>query len=136
MTTPSDVSKILEGVPSSGQHQSLAIEVLQMLASREGGLNGLKQAFEQNGLGHVISSWIGTGENAAISPDQIKKVLGSECVADLAKKVGTAPDKASEYLTNTLPHLVDALTPNGQVGSSNDLVSRGKEILAELIPKK
>jgi uncharacterized protein YidB (DUF937 family) len=47
----------------------------------------------------------------------------------LAKKVGTAPDKASEYLTNTLPHLVDALTPNGQVGSSNDLVSRIRKSL-------
>jgi hypothetical protein len=31
---------------------------------------------------------------------------------------------------------VDALTPNGQVGKTNDLLSRGKEILAAFASKK
>jgi uncharacterized protein YidB (DUF937 family) len=134
--TFSEVSKIFESVPGDGQHQSLAIEVLRMLTSDEGGLNRLTHTFEQNGLGHIISSWIGNGENKAISADQIKTVLGSECVADLAKKAGVAPDKAGEYLSNTLPNLVDALTPDGRASGSNELLARGKEILAALVLKK
>jgi uncharacterized protein YidB (DUF937 family) len=33
------------------------------LSSREGGLGGLVQKFERAGLGDVILSWVGTGEN-------------------------------------------------------------------------
>jgi uncharacterized protein YidB (DUF937 family) len=136
LTTPNDVSKILEGTPNDGQHQSLVIETVRMLTSREGGLSSLAQAFEQNGLGHIISSWIGTGKNAPITADQIKTVLGSQCVADLAKKTGISPDKANQYLTYTLPKLIDTLTPNGKATSAQDLLSRGKEILAAFVPQK
>jgi uncharacterized protein YidB (DUF937 family) len=136
MSILTEVSKIFESTTSDGQHQSLVAEAVTMLTCREGGLNALKQNFEQNGLGHIISSWIGNGENAPISPDQIKSVLGSDCVANLARKAGISPETATQYLTKSLPHLVDALTPNGQVGGANDLLSRGKEILAVFASKK
>ena len=132
MSTPTDVGKIFETTTSGGQHQSLVIEAVRMLTSREGGLSALTQTFERNGLGHIISSWIGTGENAPVSADQIKTALGSERVADLARKAGLSPESAAQYLTNTLPRLVDALTPNGKVGDGADLLGRGKEILAAL----
>ena len=135
MSILTEVSKIFESTTSDGQHQSLVAEAVTMLTS-EGGLNALKQNFEQNGLGHIISSWIGNGENAAISPAQIESVLGSDCVANLARKAGISPETATQYLTKSLPHLVDALTPNGQVGKTNDLLSRGKEILAAFASKK
>jgi uncharacterized protein YidB (DUF937 family) len=131
-----EVSKIFESTGSDGQHQNLVAEAVTMLTTREGGLNALKQNFEQNGLGHIISSWIGNGENAPISPDQIKSALGSECVANLARRAGISPETATRYLTTSLPHLVDALTPNGQVGRANDLMSRGKEILAVFASKQ
>jgi uncharacterized protein YidB (DUF937 family) len=136
MSTITDVSKILETTSNEGQHQSLVVEAVRMLTSREGGLTALTQTFERNGLGHIISSWIGTGENAPISADQIKATVGSERLADLAKKAGISPDTATQYLTNTLPRLVDALTPNGKVGNASDLFSMGKEILAAVAPKK
>src|SRR5579864_161051 len=136
MSTITDVSKILETTSNEGQHRSLVVEAVRMLTSREGGLTALTQTFERNGLEHIISSWIGTGENAPISADQIKATLGSERLADLAKKAGISPDTATQYLTNTLPRLVDALTPNGKVGNASDLFSIGKEILAAVAPKK
>jgi len=136
MSILTEVSKIFESTASDGQHQNLMAEAVTMLTSREGGLNALKQNFEQNGLGHIISSWIGNGENAAIAPEQIKSVLGSDCVANLATKAGISPETATQYLTKSLPHLVDALTPNGKIGGANDLFSRGKEILAAFASKK
>ncbi len=136
MSILTEVSKIFESTTSDGQHQSLVAEAVSMLSSREGGLNALKQNFEQNGLGHIISSWIGNGENAPISPDQIKSVLGSDCLANLATKAGISPETATQHLTKSLPHLVDALTPNGKIGGANDLLSRGKEILGAFASKK
>jgi uncharacterized protein YidB (DUF937 family) len=136
MSILTEVSKIFESTASDGQHQNLMAEAVTMLTSREGGLNALKQNFEQNGLGHIISSWIGNGENAAIAPEQIKSVLGSDCVANLATKAGISPETATQYLTKSLPHLVDALTPNGKIGGANDLLSRGKEIVAAFASKK
>src|SRR5579862_5055871 len=129
MSILTEVSKIFESTTNDSQRQSLVAEVVNMLTSREGGLHALTQNFEQNGLRHIISSWIGNGENAPISPDQIKSVLGNDCVANLAKKAGISPDTATQYLTKSLPSLVDALTPNGKVGGANDLMSLGKEIL-------
>jgi uncharacterized protein YidB (DUF937 family) len=131
-----EVSKIFESTTSDGQHQSLVAEAVTMLTAREGGLNALKQNFEQNGLGHIISSWIGNGENAPISRDQLKSVLGSDCVATLATKAGISPEIATEYLTKSLPHLVDALTPNRKIGGANDPLSQGKEILAAFACKR
>ena len=41
-----------------------------------GGLEGLVAKFQQAGLGEVIGSWIGTGQNQAISGEQLSNVLG------------------------------------------------------------
>jgi uncharacterized protein YidB (DUF937 family) len=134
--TFNEVSKIFEGTAGNTQHQSLAIETVGLLAKREGGLRSLVQDFEQNGLGHIIASWVGTGPSLAISEDQVNRVLGSQCLSDLAKRAGIAPEKVAGYLTKSLPNLVDALTPDGKIGSGGDLRSRSREILAAFIPKQ
>jgi uncharacterized protein YidB (DUF937 family) len=137
MSTLGEVSKLFANASGDGEHQNLTAEAVRMLTSGQGeGLNAIKQTFERFGMGHIISSWIGNGENAPISPDQVETVLGSGRVAELAKKVGISPETATLYLSKTLPKLVDALTPKGQTGSANDLLSRGKEILDALIAKK
>ena len=136
MITFSEVSKIFEGTAGDRQHQSLAIETVGLLAKRDGGLPGLVRDFEHNGLSHVISSWIANGRNEAISDDQVNRVLGSQCLTDLARRAGVAPEKVAGYLASSLPNLVDALTPDGKIGSAEDLMSRSREILAAFIPKE
>ena len=61
---------------------------------------------------------------------------GGLTAADLAQKAGLSPDSATQYLTTALPKLVDALTPNGNVGDASELLSIGKEILAAFAPIK
>jgi len=36
-----------------------------------GGLGGLLKQFQQNGFGDAINSWIGTGQNKSVAPNQI-----------------------------------------------------------------
>lgn len=85
------------------------------LLNSQGGVAGLAEKFGQKGLGDLAASWIGTGANASISPEQIASVLGSGPIADFAARLGISPEQASETLAGLLPQAVDKLTPNGQV---------------------
>ncbi|MFJ2987693.1 YidB family protein [Collimonas sp. NPDC087041] len=78
---------------------------------------GLLSAFEGAGLGSVVQSWIGNGQNQAISPDQIQQVLGGGHLQELAQAAGISPSEAAGHLSEILPGLVDKLTPNGQVAA-------------------
>jgi uncharacterized protein YidB (DUF937 family) len=80
-----------------------------------GGLGGLIEAFKSKGLGDVMSSWISTGENKSISPDQIKQVLGSDKIQQIAEKAGISKDSVSQQLSKLLPQIIDKLTPDGNL---------------------
>jgi uncharacterized protein YidB (DUF937 family) len=86
-----------------------------------GGIAGLVEAFKSKGMGEVIASWINTGENQPISPDQIKQALGSEKIQQIAEKVGISKDTVSQHLSQLLPQLIDKLTPNGQLPDAGKL---------------
>ena len=86
-----------------------------LINSHPGGLQGLVTAFEQQGLGGVVASWVGTGQNLAISPEQIQSVLGNQQIQALAQSLGFSPQDASAKLAELLPQVVDKLTPQGQL---------------------
>ena len=102
----------LGGIASSG---ALISEVISMLQNRPGGLGGLLQSFQQGGLGHVFQSWIGTGQNLPVAPDQLHGTLGSDWIAKIAQATGLPPNEVSQHLSTVLPQIVDHLTPNGQM---------------------
>ncbi len=93
----------------------------------QGGLGGLAAKFQQAGLGDAMNSWIGSGENHAVSGDQITSALGSDTVSDLASKMGVSHGDAAGQLAQILPGLINHMTPGGQapaggLGSSADLM--------------
>jgi uncharacterized protein YidB (DUF937 family) len=83
--------------------------------SSAGGLAGLVQTFQENGLGEIVNSWVSTGKNLPVTPDQIRQGLGSDSLSQLAGKAGVSPDAASAQLSRLLPDLIDKLTPNGKI---------------------
>ena len=94
--------------------------------SEVGGLGGLAAKFQQAGLGDVLSSWIGSGQNQPISGDQLSEVLGSDALAGIAAQLGLQPQEAAGQLAQVLPGVVDQLTPQGQapeagLGDSGDI---------------
>lgn len=86
-----------------------------------GGLGGLIGAFQQKGLGDMMSSWISTGSNATISASQITDVLGSDTIAQFAGKAGMPVSEAGSALAGLLPKVIDQLTPDGKVPDTNSL---------------
>lgn len=110
-----------QAAPGAGQtHPGLLDVVSQLLdGSQSGGLQGLVNQFEQQGLGHLVSSWIGTGENLAITPDQVQAVLGEPHIQAVAQKLGLSTADITNQLAGLLPHAVDAVTPNGAPAQGN-----------------
>ncbi len=90
-------------------------QIVSMIQNRPGGLGGLLQSFQQGGLGHVFQSWIGTGANLPISPDQLRNTLGNDWLTKIAQATGLPPDQVQQHLAQLLPQIVDHLTPNGQM---------------------
>ncbi len=94
--------------------------------NQHGGLNGVLEKLKTSGLGDQVASWVGTGENQAVSPDQITSALGGSQIAELAAKFGISPDVLSGQLAQHLPDVINKLTPHGEVpvdGESNILTS-------------
>jgi uncharacterized protein YidB (DUF937 family) len=89
--------------------------VVNGLIQQHGGVQGIVAQLEQQGLGGTVRSWVGTGANQAISPDQIHQAFGSDTVKALAAKVGLSPDVLAAKLSQVLPQAIDHLTPGGTV---------------------
>ena len=80
-----------------------------------GGLSDILKQLEQSGHGDVAKSWVGTGPNKAISPQDLEKALGTEQVNTLAQQAGLSKVALLDGLSDQLPELVDQLTPEGRV---------------------
>ncbi|HXY77463.1 MAG TPA: YidB family protein [Candidatus Acidoferrales bacterium] len=109
-----------------------ASAVLEMIQNHPGGISGLVQAFHSNGLGGAVNSWIGTGPNQSITPEQIQQVLGSGPLQGVAQKLGVSPEQASSTLSQLLPEVMNHLTPNGSVPEHSNLLQMGESLLASL----
>jgi uncharacterized protein YidB (DUF937 family) len=79
----------------------------------QGGLNAIVAKLEQAGLGEQVKSWIGNGQNLPITADQLRQVLGSDAVRQLAAKYNIPVNQLSELLAHQLPLAVDHASPSG-----------------------
>ena len=94
-----------------------------------GGLGDLIGKFSRGGMGDVMSSWVGTGQNQPISGGQLTNVLGNDTISDLARQLGLSNEETAGQLSQVLPEVVDKLTPNGQapaggLGSITDILAQ------------
>lgn len=110
------VSLIGKKLGGDSQQNSLIEQAMAMINNPEtGGISGLIEKFQKNGLGEVVSSWIGTGANQPVSADQISGALGKESITEIAGKVGVSENQISDSLASILPQIIDKLTPDGKI---------------------
>jgi uncharacterized protein YidB (DUF937 family) len=128
------LDSVLGGVLGGGQQQggagALINIVAGMLANQGGaagggggaagglgGLAGLAEQFRNGGMGDVMNSWIGKGENLPIAPDQLGNVLGGDLLGKLTQQTGMGQGDLLGQLSQLLPQMVDKATPDGAVPS-------------------
>lgn len=84
---PDQVGGALAGGKGAGTNAILLQQPIGM-RSKPAGLDDLLAAFQKNGLGSIVQSWVGTGQNLPISPAQIQQALGSGMLGELTAKAG------------------------------------------------
>ncbi|MCX4833471.1 YidB family protein [Streptomyces sp. NBC_00006] len=94
-------------------------------------LGGLLEMITKSGLVDKgqLDSWVGTGDNQALSPEQVKQAVPDETLDRVAGEAGVSRDEAAAQVARELPQVVDKLTPEGQVpssGSLEDLIKQQK----------
>jgi uncharacterized protein YidB (DUF937 family) len=132
-----------QSAPPQDQFSQIAAALQELLAAKQGpgpamragrataeagqqgsssGLDVLIRQFQQNGFDEIIKSWIGTGQNQAISPTQLRQAIGQETVDDLSRQTGAPQEDLLSQLSKYLPGVIDKLTPNGQLPNQSDLL--------------
>jgi uncharacterized protein YidB (DUF937 family) len=112
-----DLAGMLGGLGGNGGGD--IVGAISGLVGGQGGLEGLIGQLTQGGLGEAVSSWVGTGPNQHVDPAHLANALGNDQVSALAGKAGLPVEQFLPILAGALPHIIDALTPNGQVPSGN-----------------
>lgn len=104
-------------LPLMDSRTRLLQAALSLIANngQAGGLHGLVERFQEAGLGNVISSWIGTGQNTPVTAEQMEQVLGEGHLQQISEETGLPQHDVADRLSDVLPDLVDKLTPSGHI---------------------
>lgn len=118
--------------------------VAEALASLLGGgnanggldLGNLVSNMVQNGGGleNIVGSWLGDGDNEAVSGNQIKDILGGDKISEFASKLGIDDDSAADSLAEAVPQMVDKGSSGGSlldaVGGIEGAINLAKKFLS------
>lgn len=86
-----------------------------------GGLDELIKQFQQSGHGDTAQSWVGTGPNKTISPDDLGNALGDDTVNSLAEQAGISKIELLNGMSQELPRFVDTMTPQGNLPDEHEM---------------
>jgi uncharacterized protein YidB (DUF937 family) len=89
-----------------------------------GGLGQIINDLQRAGQGRTAQSWISTGQNEPIEPDQLERALGADTLDQLSRDTGMPRDQLREELSEKLPQLVDQLTPEGRLPTDAEAAAK------------
>ena len=81
----------------------------------QGGLNAIVAKLQQAGFGDQVKSWLGNGQNLPITAEQLRQVLGSDTVKQLAARFNIPGDQLAKVLAQQVPLAVDRASPDGEL---------------------
>jgi len=112
------------GTSAKGMNVSAVAAALGPLLAKllkSGGLSKMVQGAQTSGLSAQADSWVGTGENAPVSAQEVRGVVGDDTVTELARQAGISDEEAADVLARVVPQVVNGLTPDGKLPADDDL---------------
>lgn len=89
--------------------------LMQELENSPGGVSGIVQSFQQNGLGGLVQQW-GSGQTQGVGPEQIEQGLGnSAIIQNVAERTGMSPDAVKSGLATLMPLVISHCVSNGHI---------------------
>ncbi|MCB4824745.1 YidB family protein [Roseicella aerolata] len=82
------------------------------------GLQALVDRLRSAGLGDRVESWIGTGENRPVQPQELERAFPGLEADRMAQEAGMERPGLFALLSQALPRLVDAMTPDGHLSQA------------------
>lgn len=131
-----DIAKMMLAKKLGGDSAQIGNALGGLLGGgNEGGgldLGNIVSGLQSKGLGDVAQSWLGDGENAEISAEQVQEVLGQESIAKAAAEMGTDEGSLIDGLKEALPQMVDKSSSGGSlldsVGGVGGLANMAKKL--------
>jgi uncharacterized protein YidB (DUF937 family) len=97
------------------QDASPIILAIMKFIQSQGGISGILAKFQQHGMSRQAESWVSTGKNETITPQQVEQVFDRGAINQLAQSMNTTPEKATNTLADFLPELLNQFSPDGKV---------------------
>lgn len=85
-----------------------------------GGLSNLVKDLQNTGHGQTAQSWVGTGPNQPIAPNELGTALGDDTIDALSRQTGMSRGDLLATLSQNLPEVVNRLTPHGRVPNERE----------------
>ena len=89
------------------------------------GLEALVAKLRNGGLGDQVDSWISTGTNRPVAPQELEQALGSEETDRLASGSGMERSGLLALLSQLLPRVIDGVTPQGRMPTQGEVPQGG-----------
>ncbi len=102
------------GEQGTAPNAQVAGGLMQALDEHPGGLAGVLQHFQNNGMGDQVQGWA-NGSQPTATPQQMNQGLaGSGLVESVAAKAGVSPQVAEMAMATILPMVISHFTQGGQ----------------------
>jgi len=99
----------------AGAPKKLVAEALELFEEQKDGLQSVVDKLSASGLGEQVKTWVGTGANLPVTPDQIRQAFSPAELDRLALKTKLSVEEVVSHLAAALPQIVDKLTPDGRL---------------------
>jgi uncharacterized protein YidB (DUF937 family) len=92
-------------------------------SGKSGGVADKIDQLRKGGLGEQTKSWVGSGPNKSVTPEELKSAIDMNDLRKIAQKAGMSEDEMLQALASHLPEVVDKATPNGSMKDLHNLSS-------------
>ena len=123
-------SKLGGGVDSSSITSALG----GLLSNGSGGLDlgSIVTSMNDKGMGSIVGSWLGNGDNDSLSTDQVRNLVGSDKISEMASKLNTDEGSLLDGLKDALPQIIDKSSSGGSlldnVGDLGGMLNMAKNL--------
>jgi uncharacterized protein YidB (DUF937 family) len=119
------------GAAAGTDQAKVAGGFIEALTQHPEGIQGVLDAFKNNGMASHIGAW-GAGQAAAATPEQVQQGLGGTgLIEKTAAKVGVSPAVVSAALATVLPMVVQHFAPNGQATPASGMTGMAEQLLSK-----
>ena len=129
------------GVPGGSRPYANRTSLLIMLlplamrwVQKNGGMGSVLDRFRQKGFGPQAQSWVATGDNDGIDERAVEQVVGAGELQQMAQRLGVPEQEVAQAFAEIMPHMVDQLSPQGQLPrEADEVLDEGRQTLEKEI---